>query len=249
MASRSRHRAIFFRMACVSGPPTLAVVVGRMLGASGGDVAVDARARSSACKIGLAQIAAVGGGLLAVCGRGSLSMPSISADQLAMVARARCQFVRDDDLGLAIDGGLRIVALDVAVLGLQDAALRIGEVALRLRIGLAARRRRRLAGLLAPFRLGASPRPRPGRASLPRAAALASASSAALASRDPGDPLLLVGDPIGQSRRRVCCRAACPPPHRRPRRQPASGRPRPAARPPVASCGHSSSPCAWRHSP
>jgi hypothetical protein len=38
--------------------------------------------------------------------------------------------MRHDDLRRAIDHGLGIEALDVAVLGLEDAALRIGEVAL-----------------------------------------------------------------------------------------------------------------------
>src|SRR5260370_16801340 len=53
----------------------------------------------------------------------------------------------------AIDRGLGVVALHVAILGLQDAALGIGEVALRLAVGLRLRRRSRLAGLLAAFRL------------------------------------------------------------------------------------------------
>jgi hypothetical protein len=43
--------------------------------------------------------------------------------------------VGDDDLRRGIDRSLRIVALDVAVLGLEDAALPIGEVVLRLAIG------------------------------------------------------------------------------------------------------------------
>ena len=69
----------------------------------------------------------------------------------------------DDDLRLRIDSGLRIVALDVAVLGLQDAAFRIGEVALRLAVRLLFRRRRRPPVLLASFRdallLGLVPAP------------------------------------------------------------------------------------------
>src|SRR6185437_1129834 len=48
-----------------------------------------------------------------------------------------------------IDRGLGVVALDVTVLGLQDAAFRVGEIALRLAVGL--RFRRRLAALLAAF--------------------------------------------------------------------------------------------------
>ena len=57
--------------------------------------------------------------------------------------------MRHDDLGLCIDGGLRVVALDVAVLGQKHAALGIGEVSLRLALGLLFGRRGRLAVLLA----------------------------------------------------------------------------------------------------
>src|SRR5215217_7258665 len=69
-----------------------------------------------------------------------------------MVAHAVRQTMRDDDLHGPIDSGLRVVALDVAILGLQDAALRIGEVALRLAIGLRFRRCRRPAALFPVFR-------------------------------------------------------------------------------------------------
>jgi hypothetical protein len=55
----------------------------------------------------------------------------------------------------AVDGGLGVVALDVAVLGLEDAALEIGEVALRLAVGLRLRRHRCPAARLAAFRLAA----------------------------------------------------------------------------------------------
>src|SRR5260370_21071010 len=53
----------------------------------------------------------------------------------------------------AIDRGLGVVALHVAILGLQDAALGMGEVTLRLAVGLRLRRRSRVAGLLGAFRL------------------------------------------------------------------------------------------------
>jgi hypothetical protein len=43
--------------------------------------------------------------------------------------------VRHNDLRVSVDRGLCIVALDVAVLGLEDAAFGIGEVALRFRFG------------------------------------------------------------------------------------------------------------------
>jgi len=60
-------------------------------------------------------------------------------------------FVRDDDLGACVDGGLGIIGLHEAILRLHDAAFRIGEVALRLGIGLLRWRRRRFARLLAAF--------------------------------------------------------------------------------------------------
>jgi hypothetical protein len=54
--------------------------------------------------------------------------------------------VSHDDLCLGINRGLRVVALNVAVLSLEDAAFRIGEVALRFRFWR--RRCRRFAGWL-----------------------------------------------------------------------------------------------------
>jgi hypothetical protein len=70
-------------------------------------------------------------------------------NELILIAHALRQAVRHDDLGLCIDGGLGVVALDVAVLGQEHAALGIGEVALRLALGLRFGRRGRLAVLLA----------------------------------------------------------------------------------------------------
>src|SRR5258705_4086392 len=70
-----------------------------------------------------------------------------------MIVGAGRQFVRDNDLGARVDGGLCIIGLDEAILRLHDAAFRIGEVALRLGIGLLRWRRRRFARLLAAFGL------------------------------------------------------------------------------------------------
>src|SRR5829696_6099923 len=95
-----------------------------------------------------------------------------------MVAHAVRQTMRDDDLHGPIDSGLRVVALDVAILGLQDAALRIGEVALRLAGGL----RFGGAGVLPLFFRSSARRFCSAclrRRSSSSAAALASASSAA----------------------------------------------------------------------
>src|SRR4029077_21035140 len=69
--------------------------------------------------------------------------------QLRLIARGTGQRLRHDDLMGTIDRGLGVVTLDVTVLGLQDAAFRVGEIALRLAVGL--RFRRRLAALLAAF--------------------------------------------------------------------------------------------------
>jgi len=59
--------------------------------------------------------------------------------------------VRHDDLRRLIDCGLRVVALNLTtILGLQDAALRIGEVALRLAVWLLFRRAGALPVFLQP---------------------------------------------------------------------------------------------------
>src|SRR5437762_13508426 len=71
--------------------------------------------------------------------------------ELRLVAAVVVERVSDDGLLRSIDCGLRVIALDVTILGLQDAALRFGEVALRLAVLLLFRRRRWLAGLLAAF--------------------------------------------------------------------------------------------------
>src|ERR1700704_4207691 len=72
---------------------------------------------------------------------------------MALIVAALSQFVRDNDLGPCVDGGLRVIGLHEAILRLHDAAFRIGEVALRLGIGLLRWRRRRFARLLAAFGL------------------------------------------------------------------------------------------------
>src|SRR4029077_7328644 len=73
--------------------------------------------------------------------------------QFTLIVAALRQFVRDNDLGACVDGGLCIISLNEAILRLHDAAFRIGEVALRLGIRLVRWRRRRLARLLAAFGL------------------------------------------------------------------------------------------------
>src|SRR4029077_17978622 len=72
---------------------------------------------------------------------------------LALIVAALRQFVRDNDLGARVDGGLCIIGLNEAILLLHDAAFRIGEVAWRLGIRLVRWRRGRFARLLAAFGL------------------------------------------------------------------------------------------------
>src|SRR5258708_19468663 len=72
--------------------------------------------------------------------------------QLTLIVAVLRQFVRDNDLGPCVDGGLCIIGLNEAILRLHDAAFRIGEVALRLGIRLVRWRPRRFARLLPAFR-------------------------------------------------------------------------------------------------
>lgn len=105
-------------------------IAGRVLGSTHGDVGRD-EAGIERRKVRLGEITAVGGDLVWLSAEIGLDVVE-EGHELGVIARALCQAVREDDLGFAVDGGLRIVALDVAVLGLEDAAFRIGEVALCL---------------------------------------------------------------------------------------------------------------------
>src|SRR5277367_4194585 len=100
-----------------------------MLGRSDRDIAADA-ALSQSFEVGFAAIPGVGRSLLRLAAQIGLDAVE-QRHQLVLVTHLCDQVVRDDDLGLAVDGGLGVIALDEAVLGLQDAALGIGEVALR----------------------------------------------------------------------------------------------------------------------
>jgi hypothetical protein len=55
-------------------------------------------------------------------------------NQIRAIARLVADCLGDDDLCRGVDRGLRVEALDEAVLGLYDQALRIGEVVLRPRL-------------------------------------------------------------------------------------------------------------------
>jgi hypothetical protein len=99
---------------------------------------------SSGCDVAFdpspAQRAKIGGRAVACIGRYSVRIAAqIGLDsieqrsELVLIAAIVAERVRHDDLRVSVDGGLCIVALDVSVLGLEDAAFGIGEVALRFR--------------------------------------------------------------------------------------------------------------------
>src|SRR5579864_8746563 len=151
-----------------------------MLGPTRCDVSADA-AIGQGAEVGLAAVPSIGGSFLGLAAK-VLFDPVHERNELVLIAHALRQAMRHDDLGFCIDGGLRVVALDGAVLGQKHAALGIGEVSLGLALGSC------LGGVgVLPFFLrpsamrffSASSRRRVSSA----AAALACASSSALASR------------------------------------------------------------------
>ena len=105
------------------------------------DVAVDPPPAERA-KIGSRAVTGVGRDFLRIAleiGLDGIEQRS----KLRLIAPIGVEGVRHDDLRRRIDRGLRVVALDVAVFGLQNAAVRIGEVALALAVGLILGWRRR----------------------------------------------------------------------------------------------------------
>src|SRR4029077_739469 len=124
---------------------------GGVFGASDCDVSADL-AIGQGLQVRLAQIPAIGRRLPRPGAEIGLDAVD-QADQLAVIARAGGEPVRDDDLGLGVDGGLRVVALDITVLARKNAAVGVGEVALPLAVGGPSLWRPRLAVLLAAFRL------------------------------------------------------------------------------------------------
>jgi hypothetical protein len=107
---------------------------------------------SSGCDVAFdpspAQRAKIGGRAVACIGRyfvriaAQIGLDSIEQrSELVLIAAIVAERVRHNDLRVSVDRGLCIVALDVAVLGLEDAAFGIGEVALRFRFWCCRRRR------------------------------------------------------------------------------------------------------------
>src|SRR5258707_424813 len=123
----------------------------RVLGTSGRDIAVDTVCFQR-CEIGFAAVTGVRRGLRWLAAEIILDGLD-QGHQLALIVATLLQFVRDNDLGACVNGGLCVIGLIEAILRLHDAAFRIGEVALRLGIGLVRRRCRRFARLLAAFGL------------------------------------------------------------------------------------------------
>src|SRR5687768_8427862 len=145
----------------------------------GGDVGARA-ARVGGGQIGLRAVAGIGRGLA----RDAAGVGDDRVDhrrQLVLVAARVSDAGGDDDLMPGIDRGLRVVALDEAVLGLEDAALGVGEVALRLVFRDA--RRGRLLAFAAR------------RATLAIVLAARRRFERRLGRADLRQPLLLVGDP------------------------------------------------------
>ena len=118
----------FRRIAWVREPPVLRPASAGILRASRGDISVDASACQS-FEVGLAAITRVSRGLLGLAAQVFFDAAD-KRNKLALIAHAWRKGVRHDDLRCAIDGGLRVVALDIAVFRKQDAAIGIGEVAL-----------------------------------------------------------------------------------------------------------------------
>src|SRR5262245_65439653 len=91
--------------------------LGSVMLSSGGDVALDAPPAQGA-KIGGRAVACVSGCFVRIA-------PEVGFDaveqrsELRLVAAVVAERVRDDDLFLRVDRGLCVVALDVAVLGLE----------------------------------------------------------------------------------------------------------------------------------
>src|ERR1700734_1651921 len=133
-------------MAWASGPPRFRSAWAGGLGPTSCDVSADP-AIGQGAEVGLAAVTGIGGSFLGLTAEVVFD-PVHQRNELVLIAHALRQAVRHDDLGFCIDGGLRVVALDVAVLGQKHAALGIGEVSLRLALGLLFRRRGRLAVLL-----------------------------------------------------------------------------------------------------
>ena len=159
-------------------PGDISLDVAGMLGASGRDVSADL-ALGQGGKVRLAAVPGIGGCLLGLAAELSSVLSSSGTNWFD--AHARSQAMGDDNLGLGIDRGLGVIALDITILGLQDAAFRIGEVALRLAVGLLFGGAGILPLFLRPCDLRSSCAAR--RRISSAAAALGSASSSALAAQ------------------------------------------------------------------
>ena len=163
--------------------------------------------------------------------------------QLTLIASLWAHLSRDDDLVLPIDRHLRVVArLESLAAGLHDLALGIGEIALRLRLGLAVGA---LVGPPAPGMAG----PAQARAHVHRRVRVAPASKRAFGGLDRRQALLPALQLLGQF---VAPEILGPNARllRRPSPPPSSAAPRspPASEPPPGPSAHRSSLCACSRS-
>lgn len=109
-----------------------AFAVGRMFGASSGDVGVNS-ALLHRGEVGVRAIAGVGRDLIGLAAHVGFD-GVYHRRQLMLVASVGVEAMGDDHLSLGVYRRLRVLALDEAVLGLHDVALGIGEVLLRFRV-------------------------------------------------------------------------------------------------------------------
>ena len=211
-----------------------------MLLSAGSDVTFDSSPAEGA-GIGCRAVAGIGRSFVGIASEVRLDAIE-QRRKVWLITAVVTERVRHDDLIIRIHCSLRVVALDVAVLGLENSALGIGE--LRCAFGSGS-----CDG-------GAALRPGPGLSSFfSRAAcsacalAFASASSSALASRIRTKRVCLSATQSGSSSPRLSGRTPCPP--RRPPLPPRSTSCRSplAAQLRASSYTRNSSPCAWTHSP
>src|SRR6478752_6093309 len=106
--------------------------LGSMLLSAGSDVTFDPSPAEGA-EIGCRAVAGIGRYFVGIASEVRLDAIE-QRRKVWLITAVVTERVRHDDLIIRIHCSLRVVALDVAVLGLENSALGIGEVALRFRL-------------------------------------------------------------------------------------------------------------------